>query len=194
MNLLTKDFYLQEDVVALARQLLGKVIETRLPEGITRARIIETEAYRAPEDRASHAWNNRRTARTETMFQEGGRAYVYLCYGIHHLFNVVTGPEDLPHAILVRGAIPLSGLEHISSRWKSPMKNGVVMPLNGPGVFSKALGIHTGLDREDLQTGRIRIWEDGVEVPDSEVRAFPRVGVEYAGEDAKLLWRFVWEK
>jgi DNA-3-methyladenine glycosylase len=193
MKLLTQSFYLQEDVVGLARQLLGKVIETHLPEGITRARIIETEAYRAPEDRASHAWNNRRTARTETMFQEGGRAYVYLCYGIHHLFNVVTGPEDLPHAILVRGALPLSGFEHISARWKSPMKKGQVMPLSGPGVFSKAMGIHTGFDGENLIQGRIRIGSDGVEVAESEVRALPRVGIDYAGEDAMLLWRFVWE-
>ncbi len=109
-------WYLREDVVNLAQELLGKVIRTEFDGVVTSAIITETEADRGPEDRASHAWNNRRTARTETMFAEGGVAYVYLCYGIHHLFNVVTGPKDLPHAVLLRAVEPVEGLEAMLQR------------------------------------------------------------------------------
>jgi DNA-3-methyladenine glycosylase len=106
---LPADFYLRTDVVQIARELLGKVLVTAFDGHRTAARISETEAYRAPDDRASHAFGNRRTARTEVMFQPGGRAYIYLCYGIHHLFNVVTAPADVAHAVLVRAAEPLEG-------------------------------------------------------------------------------------
>lgn len=187
--LLPKAYYLHEDVVTIAQSLLGKILETNHNGIITAGRIIETEAYRAPEDRASHAWNNRRTPRTETMFQEGGRAYIYLCYGIHHLFNVVTGPAEVPHAVLIRALIPLEGQETMQER------RGRKVPFqrlcNGPGSLSRALGIHTHWDGEDLTRGRIRIWEDGFTTEKKHIQSLPMVGVEYAGADALLPWRFL---
>lgn len=189
--ILPKYFYLHEDVVGIARALLGKILETNHNGVITSGRIIETEAYRAPEDRASHAWNNRRTPRTETMFQEGGRAYIYLCYGIHHLFNVVTGPAEIPHAVLIRALIPMEGLEMMQDRRGRPVP--VQRLCQGPGSLSQALGIKTQWDGEDLSTGRIRIWEDGFRLEQQHIQCQPRVGVEYAGADALLPWRFVWK-
>ncbi len=117
---LTNDFYRRTDVVQVARELLGKVLVTQFERIRTAGIITEVEAYRAPDDRACHAWNNRRTKRTEVMFREGGTAYIYLCYGIHHLFNVVTAPEDVAHAILIRAVEPLEGLEFMRLRRQTP--------------------------------------------------------------------------
>lgn len=141
---LPESFFQSTDVVAVAKQLLGKVVVTHINEGLTKGRIVETEAYRAPDDRACHAWNNRRTKRTETMFARGGTAYVYLCYGIHHLFNVVTGPEGTAHAVLIRGIEPLYNLDLMLSRRN--MEQVRPQLSGGPGVLSKALGITTDLD------------------------------------------------
>lgn len=190
---LPPDWYLGEDVVGLARELLGKVIRTEIGGVVTTALITETEAYRGPEDRASHAWNNRRTARTEVMFAQGGVAYVYLCYGIHHLFNVVTGPKDLPHAILMRGVEALEG-EDVMLR-----RRGLQRPrkgwLTGPGSAAKALGLHTGHTGSTLYgaKGDIIIRDAGIAVAEQDILAAPRVGVDYAGADAMLPWRFIWK-
>lgn len=116
MGKLQAPFYLRDDVVAIAQELLGTILVTEWEGVRTTARIVETEAYRGPEDKASHAYNNRRTARTEVMFGPGGHAYVYLCYGIHHLFNVVTGPAEIPHAVLVRAVEPLAGIDIMMAR------------------------------------------------------------------------------
>lgn len=178
----------------LAQELLGKVIRTEFDGVVTSAIITETEAYRGPEDRASHAWNNRRTARTETMFAEGGVAYVYLCYGIHHLFNVVTGPKDLPHAVLLRAVEPLEGLEAMLQRrgLEKPRKGW----LRGPGSAARALGLHTAHSGQPLHDplGNILILDAGHAVRREDILAGPRVGVDYAGEDAKLPWRFIWKR
>lgn len=193
-HLLPPDWYLREDVVNLAQEMLGKVIRTEFDGIVTSAIITETEAYRGPEDRASHAWNNRRTARTETMFAEGGVAYVYLCYGIHHLFNVVTGPADLPHAVLLRAVEPLEGEAAMLQRrgLEKPRKGW----LTGPGSAARALGLHTGHTGLPLHEagGEITIFDEGHLVPDDEIQAAPRVGVDYAGADALLPWRFIWKR
>jgi DNA-3-methyladenine glycosylase len=110
-NPLPSEFYIRTDVVQVARDLLGKVLYTSFNHEITAGIIIETEAYAGVTDKASHAYNNRRTARTEIMYRTGGTAYVYLCYGIHSLFNIVTSVEDNPHAVLIRGIEPLHGIE-----------------------------------------------------------------------------------
>src|SRR5688572_7863163 len=99
---LKRDFYTREDVVLVAKELLGKVLCTKWNGKTTSGIITETEAYEGITDRASHAYRGRRTERTEIMYSEGGTAYVYLCYGMHHLFNVVTNKKDIPHAVLIR--------------------------------------------------------------------------------------------
>ena len=107
---------MRKDVVGIARELLGKVVCTRIDGELTTALITETEAYAGVTDKASHAYGDRRTKRTEPMYSTGGVAYVYLCYGIHHLFNVVTNKKDVPHAILVRSGKPLSGIKLMLER------------------------------------------------------------------------------
>lgn len=183
-------YYLSEDVVRLAQDLLGKILLTRFEGVITIGIISETEAYKAPEDRASHAWNNRRTVRTEVMFATGGTSYVYLCYGIHHLFNVVTGPKDLPHAVLIRAIEPLEGEETMLAR------RGIPTPrkrwLTGPGSAAQALGLrthHSGLRLDDPQSP-VQLWDYNIRINPSTIVTGPRVGVESAGEDALLPWRF----
>ncbi len=186
---LDKAFYHREDVVQLGRELLGKVLCTHLEDRVTRAIITETEAYAGVSDRASHAFGGRRTRRTEPMYAVGGIAYVYLCYGIHHLFNVVTGPADTPHAILVRAAEPLDGQDvMLERRGKRKVDNTL---LAGPGSLARALGISTALTGESLLADRLWIEDQNISVPDASVTVGVRVGVDYAGEDAARLYRFI---
>jgi DNA-3-methyladenine glycosylase len=185
---LSRDFYLRDDVVAISNQLLGKVLCTRLNGDLTKAIITETEAYAGVTDKASHAYGNRRTKRTEPMFGEGGTAYVYLCYGIHFLFNVVTNTSDIPHAILIRAGIPLTGTEIMLERRNKATVDKTL--LGGPGSLAKALGIttdHTGLSLFDNQ---IWVEDQGLEIGENSVLVGPRVGVDYAAEDAALPYRF----
>lgn len=186
---LPREFYLQADVVALARQLIGKVLYTQI-DGIATAGIItETEAYAGATDKASHAYGERRTKRTETMYAQGGTGYVYLCYGIHHLFNVVTNVEGIPHAVLVRGVKPLEGIDFMRERRNFP-KNEKLMAA-GPGTVSQALGIKTIHDKTNLLSNTIWIEDHSIIVPDYKINITPRIGVDYAGEDAKLPYRFL---
>lgn len=183
-------FYIREDVVQLSRDLLGKFLVTRVDGVLTSGMIVETEAYRGADDKACHAYNNRRTARTEVMFGEGGRAYVYLCYGIHHLFNVVTGPRDQAQAVLIRAVqaadnIPVM-LERRGREKLSPQLSA------GPGVLSKALGITTSLSGHSLlrTDGNIWIEDRKVEYSPDQILAGPRVGIDYAEECVHWPWRF----
>ena len=186
---LDKRFYQRSDVNAIAIELLGKVLCTVDDRGAkTCGMIVETEAYKAPEDKASHAFGNRRTKRTETMFGSGGRAYVYLCYGIHHLFNVVTNVEDVAHAVLVRGVEPLEGIDVMLERRNRKKVDRVLT--GGPGILSKALGISTADNNTDLTGGHIWLEDRGISVSDESVIKSPRVGVDYAGEWAKKPWRY----
>jgi len=186
---LDRAFYEREDTIAIARELLGKLIVTRFNGMETTGRIVETEAYCGITDRASHAYNNRRTARTEIMFRYGGVAYVYLCYGIHHLFNVVTGKEDTPHAILIRAIEPVSGTEEILSRTgRSKWDKSIG---SGPGNVTRALGIITSHSGHSLQDEELFLAQDGFLLPDKNIIVTPRIGVDYAGEDALLPYRFV---
>lgn len=189
MRILSADFYRREDTVQIAKELLGKVIITEFNGLLTSARIVETEAYKAPEDKACHAYLNRNTKRTSTMFLPGGVAYVYLCYGIHHLFNVVTGPEGAAHAVLIRAVEPLSGLETmLQRRGLEKLKPQLSA---GPGVMSKALGIEKQYDAISLTepAGLIRI-ADAPLLTASEIISGPRVGIDYAEECVNWPWRF----
>lgn len=186
---LPKSFYLRRDVVKIARELLGKVIITRFDGVLTAARIVETEAYNGAVDKASHAYGNRRTNRTEVMFGEGGVAYVYLCYGIHHLFNVVTNVKETPHAVLVRAAEPLIGVEVMMQRTGKRILDNTLT--RGPGNVSKALGIFTSHTGTSLLSDDLSIADDGYKVTPSRIGITPRIGVDYAAEDALLPYRFV---
>ena len=185
------DFYLRTDVLQVARDLLGKVLVTEFDGLRTAGRITEVEAYQAPDDRACHAWNNRRTPRTEVMFQRGGRAYIYLCYGIHHLFNVVTGPEGMAHAVLVRAIEPIEGVEVMLERRKAKRLSPTLT--GGPGTLAQALGLTTRWTGQSLLAPDSPVWiEDRGEVVLPEnIRATPRIGVDYAGECAAWEWRFL---
>lgn len=145
---LKRDFYTREDVVQIAQELLGKILFTNINGKITAGIITETEAYAGASDRASHAYNNRRTARTEAMYAVGGATYVYLCYGMHHLFNVVTNKINTPHAVLIRGIKPYEGIETILKRRSK--KNISDNVCNGPGKVSQGLGIKVSHTRGDL--------------------------------------------
>ena len=187
--ILPDSFYQRKDVVKIAKELIGKVLVTNFSNELTAGIIVETEAYAGAADKASHAFGNRRTNRTEVMYAHGGIAYVYLCYGIHHLFNVVTNVEHVPHAILIRAVEPLEGIDIMLQRRKKEK----LLPLltAGPGAMSEALGIktkHTGLN---LQGPDIYIEDRGIKVAKKDIVEASRVGVAYAQEDALLPYRFL---
>lgn len=186
-ELLNKSILQGEDTLYLAKYLLGKILISKIDGKECVTRIVETEAYKAPEDKGSHAYNNKRTSRTEVMFHSGGISYVYLCYGIHNMLNVVTGPVDEAHAILIRAVEPLSGLELMRERRNSPMKQLT----NGPGKLSKALGItrsHNNLDLCDMDSPIYLC--DHTDIPQHQILEGPRVGIAYAEECALWPWRF----
>lgn len=187
-NRLVHDFYIHDDVLEIATRLLGKVLVTNFNGQLTSGMIVEVEAYFAPEDKASHAYNNRLTPRTKTMFAAGGIAYVYLCYGIHHLFNIVTGPENSPHAVLIRGIQPIDGIDIMLQRRN--MKNLTPKLAAGPGVLSQALGINTSHNASCLLTSHIWVEDRGIEIRRDQIIAAPRIGVAYAQEYAAKPWRF----
>jgi len=150
--------------------------------------IVETEAYAGAGDRASHAFGNRRTARTEIKFGDGGSAYVYLCYGIHHLFNIVTNGKEVPHAVLIRAIEPLEGIETMLKRRR---KEKLLPQLTaGPGAMSEALGIKTQYTGLRLQGPELCIEDRGIKIREEDIKAASRVGVAYAREDALLPYRF----
>jgi DNA-3-methyladenine glycosylase len=186
MSTLPRSFYLGHDVVRIARELLGKVLVTELDGLRTAAVITETEAYAGETDRASHAHGGRRTARTEVMYARGGTAYVYLCYGIHHLFNVVTHERGTPHAVLIRAGVPMEGMDAMKAR----LGRAPGARLNGPGVVGKALGLRTAHTGTDLLKGPITIEDRGMHPAPGSIIAGPRIGVDYAGPDALLPYRF----
>lgn len=186
---LPASFYTRDDVVEVARELLGKTLCTRINGGLAKAVITETEAYAGVSDRASHAYGGRRTARTEPMYANGGIAYVYLCYGIHHLFNVVTNVEGIPHAVLIRAGTPVAGEKLMLRRRGKKLADKTL--LGGPGSISRALGITTSLTGSSLQSDRVWIEAAKFEPNDMNIRIGPRIGVDYAGEDAARPYRFI---
>jgi len=186
MSRLQKEFFFRESVVEISRDLLGKYLCTKIGDCITSAVITETEAYAGISDKASHAYNNRRTGRTETMFAEGGISYVYLCYGIHHLFNIVTNRKEIPHAVLIRAVQPVEGIETILKRRKHKTMHSKIA--TGPGTVSQALGIKTSHNGIDLTGDSIWLEDRGMKI--NEIISGPRIGVDYAGEDALLPYRF----
>lgn len=188
MEKLTHDFYNRADVLQIARELLGKVLVSRFDGQLTAGRIVEVEAYAGVGDKASHAYGGRHTARTAIMYAAAGHAYVYLCYGIHHLFNIVTNEADIPHAILVRGIAPVEGIPLMLQRSRKAVADHSLG--RGPGNVSKALGIsttHTGLS---LLGEELYVADDGYVLTAKDIATTARIGVDYAGADALLPYRF----
>lgn len=181
-------FFNRRDVVRIARELIGKVLFTSFDGQQTSGRIVETEAYAGITDRASHAYGGRRTERTEIMYKKAGTSYVYLCYGIHHLFNIVTNKENIPHAILVRALEPLEGIETMLQRTGKKKSDHTLT--RGPGNLSKALGLTTSHSGQSLFGNKIFIGEDRFRTHASDIVITSRIGVDYAGEDARLPYRF----
>jgi DNA-3-methyladenine glycosylase len=185
---LPEKYYRHEDVVHLAKDLLGKLLITEIDGVRTGGIITETEAYSETE-KGSHAYNKRKTERTKIMFEPGGLSYVYFCYGMHHLFNVVTGKKDVAEAVLIRAIQPTIGVEEILLRRKMKTLNKNVC--NGPGKVCQALGItreHYGLK---LSGTKIWIEKSKLKLREDQIEVSPRIGIDYAGEDALLPWRFV---
>ncbi|WCT10301.1 DNA-3-methyladenine glycosylase [Mucilaginibacter jinjuensis] len=185
---LPESYYLDTDVVKLSRDLIGKYLFSRLDGVVTGGYIVETEAYNGVIDKASHAYGNRLTPRTQTMFMQGGVAYVYLCYGIHEMLNIVTSVEGQPHAILIRAINPTIGLDIMQYRRNmAVIKPNITM---GPGSVAKALGVSRKINGISLQSDTLWLEDQGLTFTDDEVAAMPRVGVDYAGDDALLPYRF----
>lgn len=187
---LSKKYFQDDNVVAVARKLLGCRLWTRINGQVTAGIIVETEAYDGLTDRASHAYGGRRTPRTEIFYHSGGVAYTYLCYGIHTLFNIITGPAEVPHAVLIRAVAPSRGIETILQR-----RNQTQLQRNtagGPGLVSQALGITRGHNGLEVDGDKIWLTAAGKEerVGSDDITAAPRVGIDYAGTDTALPWRF----
>jgi DNA-3-methyladenine glycosylase len=185
---LPEAYYHNPDVVAISRDLIGKYLFTSINGETTGGYIVETEAYAGVIDRASHSFGGKVTPRTQTMYMQGGVSYVYLCYGIHEMFNIVTSVEGQPHAILIRAIQPTHGLDIMMLRRNmETVKPNIT---KGPGSVAKALGISRKINALSMLSDTIWIEDRGLTFPDAEVAAGPRIGVDYAGEDALLPYRF----
>ncbi len=180
-------FYQNPDTIKLAKDLLGKYLFTNFQGKITGGKIVETEAYHGIQDRASHSFSGKKTKRNQAMYEQGGIAYIYLCYGMHHLFNIVTGYKNDPKAVLIRAIEPICGLETMLKRRKHKTVSFTLTA--GPGSLAQALGLNLKHNKTTL-TG-FKIWlEDPLNNPRLQITASSRVGVAYAKEDALLPWRF----
>lgn len=186
-SILNQAFYNHPDVVEVSRNLLGKVLCTQFEGTLTSGIITETEAYCGRNDKACHANDDTRTNRTEVMYGEPGKSYIYLCYGIHHLFNVVTNREGLADAVLIRAVKPLDGLDLIKKRRGYKQLKHLC---DGPGKLSQALGLHRSMSGCTLFEPPVWIEERGITVRRDQIESTPRIGVDYAGEDALKKWRF----
>ncbi|WP_333624985.1 DNA-3-methyladenine glycosylase [Sphingobacterium siyangense] len=188
MYKLPKSYYKNTNTIFLAEDLLGKVLFTKKDGLVTAGRIVETEAYFGIMDKASHAFNGKRTSRTKPMYQEGGVAYVYLCYGIHHLLNVVTSGADDPQCVLIRAIEPLTGIDVMASRRSVPPEKPIFS--NGPGSAAKALGIDSSFNGAFLTDDSIWIEDQGLKYSPAQIGRAARIGIAYAQEHAALPLRF----
>lgn len=188
------DFFEREDPTRIAEELLGKVLVSQVNGVRCAGMITETEAYAGRTDRACHAYGGRRTQRTEVMYRKGGTAYVYLCYGIHHLFNVISGPEEVPDAVLVRAIEAVEGTDTLLERRR--MERAKRNWLGGPGKLTQGLGIrtdrHNGTDL--VQDPELWVEDRGISVPSRSIHCGTRIGIDYAGPDAELPYRFYLEE
>ena len=181
-------FYQRKDVVKIAKELLGKIVVTNFEAQITSGRIVETEAYVGLTDKASHSFAGKRTPKNEHMYSAGGTAYIYICYGMHQMLNVVTNEKEIPDAVLIRAIEPLEGIKIMGQR--TGKKESDKTLTRGPGNVGKALGIfkhHSGLY---LLEDEIYLLDDHKKIPKENIGISKRIGVESAGADALLPYRF----
>jgi DNA-3-methyladenine glycosylase len=191
MLLMDESFYQDEDVVYMAKKLLGKTMVTEIDGVLSSGMIVETEAYRGPDDRGCHAYGGRCTERTKTMFYSGGHAYVYICYGVHPMVNVVTGPEGYAHAVLIRAIQPLEGQDKMMERRSVRVQKPVLV--NGPGKLTIALGIEKRMDglKYYEKTSPLRLYDGLLDIPAEDIVSGPRVGMsKHVGECSHRPWRF----
>ncbi|MFA6118961.1 MAG: DNA-3-methyladenine glycosylase [Parachlamydiales bacterium] len=189
MSVLGIDFYINNDVIDIGQKLLGKFLFTKIDnEPLTGGMIVETESYKGIEDKACHAYMNKRTNRNTVMYEQGGIAYVYICYGIHSLLNIVTNKKDIPDAVLIRAIEPIEGIATmLQRRSKSSLSRSLTA---GPAALTYALNVTKKLNGISLNSDKIWIEDRGINISKDEIICSSRVGVEYAGEHAKLPWRF----
>jgi len=188
MKKLPIQFYEGTDVVLIAKELIGKIIVTKFNGLITSGRIVETEAYIGLTDKASHSFGGKRTARNEHMYAPAGIAYVYICYGMHHLFNIVSNAKDIPDAVLIRAVEPITGVDTMLKRTgKQKLDNTLT---KGPGNAAKALGIskeHSGIN---LVKNEIYIADDGFKITETSIGISRRIGIESSGDAVLFPYRF----
>jgi DNA-3-methyladenine glycosylase len=184
---LPESFYQRTNVVKIARDLLGKGLFANIDGVITGGMIVETEAY-SWKERGSHAYGAKKTNRNAIMFEKGGYSYVYLCYGMYHLFNVVTNREGVADAVLIRGVEPIQGIAEMGLR-RGTLRNPFHLT-SGPGKLTKAMGIDRKMNGKFLLDSEVWLEDIGVKISPAKIDATPRIGIDYAGEDAKLPWRF----
>ena len=186
---LDSSFYDRKDVLRIARELLGKILVTQWDGIRSSGRIVETEAYAGINDRASHAFGGRRTARSEDIYGAPGTVYIYICYGMHHLFNVITNKENIPHAVLIRALEPLEGIDLMLRRTGKTKADYSLT--KGPGNLARALGLSKLQTGSDLYSEEIFIEDDGFRYRKDQIKVTTRIGVESAREDAELPYRFI---
>jgi DNA-3-methyladenine glycosylase len=184
---LTESFYQRTNVVKVARELLGKSLFTQVSGVVTGGMIVETEAY-SWKEKGCHAFGGKKTLRNQIMFDTGGHAYVYLCYGMHNLFNVVTNVEGTADAVLIRAIEPTVGLEEMQER-RGVLKSQFHLT-SGPGKLTKALGIDRAFNGKYLLNHDVWIEDTGMVLKNKLIEVSKRIGIDYAGNDADLPWRF----
>lgn len=186
---LDRSFYSRKNVLQIAKDLLGKILITQLNGIRSSGRIVETEAYAGIDDRASHAYGGKRTTRSEHLYGNPGTVYVYICYGMHHLFNVITNKKDIPHGVLIRALEPMEGVDEMLNR--SGKLTADYTLTKGPGNLSRAMGMNKNHSGGNVFSEEIFIADDGLRYKKNEIVTTKRIGVDGAGKDANLLYRFI---
>lgn len=182
MKKLPLKFYQQKDVISIANQLIGKIVSTNINGKITSGRIVEAEAYLGLTDRASHSFNGRRTQRNEHMYAKAGTVYVYICYGMHQMLNVVTNDKNIPDAVLIRAIEPTEGLRIMAERTGKPIDDYSIT--RGPGNVCKALGISKMHSGKSFLVSEISLWQGNNIMEHNAIGISKRIGVEGAGKEA----------
>ncbi|MEO6133634.1 MAG: DNA-3-methyladenine glycosylase [Ginsengibacter sp.] len=188
MKKLPLSFYERKNVVQIAKELLGKIVVTEFENVLTSGRIVETEAYIGLVDKASHSFNGKRSARNEHMYHCAGTAYIYICYGMHQMLNIVTNEKNIPDAILIRAIEPIEGIDAMMER--TGKENLDYSITRGPGNVGKALGIYKRQSGISVLGNEIYVMEDGYKLSKDEIGISKRIGVESAGDDGLLPFRF----
>lgn len=187
-NRLSEEFY-KQDAITLSKELLGKMLVREMDSEKILCKIVETEAYVGPEDKGCHAYGNKKTERTKTMFLEGGVAYIYIIYGMYNCLNIVATEEDKPEAVLIRAVEPLNNID-ILKKYRNIKSNKIQDLTNGPGKLCKALNIDRTLNGYDLINGNELYVMESEGEDNFEIVETTRINIDYAEEYKDKLWRF----